>query len=63
MKRHLVLHREALTELTVDDLAGVAGGADAQTMKGATCPLKYCLTGVLSNTCATDSCCTGSASC
>ncbi|HEV2891194.1 MAG TPA: hypothetical protein VGX28_12535 [Frankiaceae bacterium] len=61
MKRSLSLRREALSELTFDELGHVAGGA--ATGQGATCPLKYCVTGVVSNGCATDSCCTGSASC
>jgi len=61
MKRNLVLRREALTELTFDQLDGVVGGA--QTAQGGTCPLLACITGILSNDCVTHTCCTGSASC
>ncbi|HEV2891193.1 MAG TPA: class I lanthipeptide [Frankiaceae bacterium] len=61
MKRHLTLHREALAELTSDELGNVAGGA--QTVQGNTCPLLACVTGILSNDCVTHTCCTGSASC
>lgn len=61
MKRSLVLHREALSELTTDELSGVAAGA--RTYDGGTCPLLYCVTDVLSNDCYTHTCCTHSASC
>jgi hypothetical protein len=37
MKRRLVLHREALTELTPADLTSVVGGVEA-TGNGLTCP-------------------------
>ncbi|MDQ1713434.1 MAG: hypothetical protein QOE45_2884 [Frankiaceae bacterium] len=37
MKRRLVLQREALTELTPDDLTAVIGGV-AATGNGLTCP-------------------------
>lgn len=63
MKRSLSLRRELLSELTADDLGHIAGGADAQTQRGLTCPLAGCVTGVLSNDCITHTCCTGSASC
>jgi hypothetical protein len=42
MKRTLNLRRETLAELTADELTGVVGAA-AQTLKGGSCPLLYCL--------------------
>lgn len=38
MTRSLRLRREALSELTTDDLQGVVGGAS-----GLTCPVKECV--------------------
>ena len=40
MKRHLVLKRETLVELTAADLVNVAGGA---LPSGATCPVQSCV--------------------
>lgn len=40
MKRHLVLKRETLVELSATELVNVAGGA---LPSGATCPLQSCL--------------------
>jgi hypothetical protein len=41
MKRTLNLRREALAELTTDELTAVVGGA--QTVQGPTCPLLNCV--------------------
>lgn len=41
MKRTLTLSREALAELTDEDLSVVVGGAI--TVDGTTCPLRYCV--------------------
>lgn len=40
MKRMLKLKREALTDLTIDELTGVAGGAEAPS--GLSCPVTDC---------------------
>ncbi len=40
MKRTLMLKREALTQLSADELDGLAAGADAVT--GASCPGPVC---------------------
>ena len=61
MTRRLSLRREALTELSFDELHVVHGGA--QTMQGLTCPVSYCATDILSRGCPTYTCCTASASC
>ncbi|HEU0132261.1 MAG TPA: class I lanthipeptide [Mycobacteriales bacterium] len=60
MKRSLSLKRETLAELTVEQLTHVAGAAAPATGRGTTCPLQNCLT---LETCATQTCCTASASC
>ena len=40
MKRTLVLRREPLAELTVDELGNVVGG---QAISGLSCPVRDCL--------------------
>ena len=41
MKRTLTLHSEALTELTIDELGGVAAAAQADS--GLSCPVTDCV--------------------
>lgn len=53
-KRSLSLRREALADLSPDDLGSVAGGA--RTLQGPTCPLIGCLTGILTDDCYTHGC-------
>ena len=50
--RTLVLRKETLAELTAADLRQVVG-ADSATVVGATMPVKYCITDLLTcyNTC------------
>lgn len=51
--RRLSLKREALTELSTEDLTGVAAGAPAS---GLTCPLRDCLQGDFSDMVSCNSC-------
>ena len=51
MKRTLSLRRETLTELTAEDLAGIAAGDEAITPYCPTVPVKYCFS--LAPTCWT----------
>lgn len=54
MTRTLSLRREALADLTGDDLAAVAGGAREYTGDAVTCPFMRCVT--LGGTCLTCIC-------
>lgn len=54
MTRTLALRREALAELTGDDLSAVAGGIREYSNNGITCPLMRCVT--LGGTCLTCIC-------
>lgn len=51
MKRTLSLKSESLAELTADDLAGVAGAADAIIKSGQSCPVTDCVTMLTCRTC------------
>lgn len=61
MNRTLALRREALCELTYDELGDVAGGV--RTLDGATCPLLHCFNDTLTLNCTSYTCCTASGSC
>ncbi|MDQ1713431.1 MAG: hypothetical protein QOE45_2881 [Frankiaceae bacterium] len=50
MKRTLNLRRETLSDLTVDELTSVVGGA--QTAQGPTCPLLDCVLPSVSPKCS-----------
>ncbi len=50
MKRTLILRSEALADLTVDELRTVAGGVG---QSGLTCPVRDCLSQMLTCSCPT----------
>jgi hypothetical protein len=59
VKRKLVLHKDTLAELTTDELAVIAGGAERALTPA--CPTNYCASGTCQISRLIDPCLTGSA--